>query len=335
MNNNLCRLSIIVPVYNVQDTLVRCVNSLYEQGMDKSEFEVILINDGSTDNSFKIAQDLERRYNNLKLISQKNQGLGGARNTGILASSGKYLTFVDSDDYLVPQKLNGLLKICEDNDLDVLRFKKVFITFSGERKPNILSGINFNHIYSGKEAFLYFVGSACASIFKTSIFTDNNLFFTKGITQEDVEFTTRFFTKVRRVMAVDDVAYICMYNDQSLSRNKNLDKQNKYVCDSVLVASLGIQYAKNNVSEPEMQELIIKRSNSAIMGHLINFIRRNEYPQEIVENFINYAQELEVIPIKGKTLSRYTNILLPLAKHPSLFKIIYNISKLFKKKSSK
>ena len=330
MNEKQLKLSIIVPVYNVESTLRRCVDSLINQGLSTKEYEVILVNDGSTDHSSDIAIELKDKYENVILLTQENQGLGGARNTGIEAAQGEFITFVDSDDYIKENKLASLINICIEQNLDVLRFKKLFISFSGEELPNKLSGIIFNHVYSGKEAFCSFVGSACASIFRTSIFKDNGLFFTKGITQEDVEFTTRFFTKVKRVMAVDDVAYICMYNDQSLSRNKNFDKKNKYICDGALVASLGFQFAKNHVEDAEMKDLIIRRSNSAIMGSLINFIRVDEYPKSIVKNYIRYAKELHIIPIKGKSSSKKTDLLIPIVNHSSLYFFIYNIFKSFK-----
>ena len=79
-----------------------------------------------------------------------------------------------------------------------------------------------------------------------------------------------------------------------------------------------------------MKDLIIRRSNSAIMGSLINFIRVDEYPKSIVKNYIRYAKELHIIPIKGKSLSKKTDLLIPIVNHSSLYFFIYNIFKSFK-----
>lgn len=330
MNNSKCRLSIIVPVYNVQDTLERCVESLYEQGLLESDYEVILVNDGSTDNSLSIAQDLASKHVNLKLFSQKNQGLGGARNTGIREAQGNYLTFVDSDDYLLPQKLTSLLKICDDNKLDVLRFKKVFKTFSGREGHNRFPGMVFNRIYSGKEAFYYLVGSACASLFRRSIFIDYDLFFELGITQEDVEFTTRYFTKVKRAMIVDEDAYVCVFNEQSLSRDDRFEKRNKYICDGALVASLGLKYLEKDVNDKDFKKLIKRRINSGVVGTMIGFIRQDKISKQIVTNYVDYAKQLRVLPLRGRCISFSSTLFIPIINSKSLYFFVYNIYKRLK-----
>ena len=96
-------VSIVVPVYNVEAYLEKCLDSLVNQNFDN--YEVIIVNDGSTDKSKEIAQRYENKYSNVVLIDQKNKGLGGARNTGIEAVKGEYILFVDSDDYIHPDTL--------------------------------------------------------------------------------------------------------------------------------------------------------------------------------------------------------------------------------------
>ena len=98
------KLSIIVPVYNVADYLPKCLDSLLVQDLSQNEYEIIVVNDGSTDNSGKIAEEYSKTYSNIILINQENQGLSGARNTGIQNAKGEYVQFVDSDDYLEPNR---------------------------------------------------------------------------------------------------------------------------------------------------------------------------------------------------------------------------------------
>ena len=117
------KLSIIVPVYNVADFLTKCLESLLAQDLPQNEYEIIVVNDGSTDNSGEIAQQYADKYANIKLINQANQGLSGARNTGIKHAKGEHIQFVDSDDYIEENVLGGLMKQVEQEDLDVLRFK--------------------------------------------------------------------------------------------------------------------------------------------------------------------------------------------------------------------
>ena len=113
-------LSIIVPVYNVEKYLVRCIDSLVTQDVDACDYEIIMVNDGSTDNSLSVAEDLAAKYNNIVIVSHENRGLAAARNTGLRNASGQYVMFVDSDDYLTPNVISKMLKISFDNDLDIL-----------------------------------------------------------------------------------------------------------------------------------------------------------------------------------------------------------------------
>ena len=96
------QLSVIIPMYNVEQYLEKCIDSVYNQGLKEEEFEVILVDDESPDNSLAVATILTKDKKNVTIISQKNKGLGGARNTGILCAAGRYVLFLDSDDWYLP-----------------------------------------------------------------------------------------------------------------------------------------------------------------------------------------------------------------------------------------
>ena len=116
------KLSIIVPVYNVEAFLSKCVDSLLAQDLPKEDYEVILVDDGSTDGSGALCDTLAAEHGNIRVIHQQNHGLSGARNAGIPAASGDYILFVDSDDYLCPDVLGTLVGLMESKELDILRF---------------------------------------------------------------------------------------------------------------------------------------------------------------------------------------------------------------------
>lgn len=111
------KLSIIVPVYNVERFLPRCLDSLLRQGLTAEECEIICVNDGSPDGSAKILADYAERYPDLfRVITQENQGLGGARNTGTALAQGEYITYIDSDDYIIDNAYSYLLEnFCQPN----------------------------------------------------------------------------------------------------------------------------------------------------------------------------------------------------------------------------
>ena len=115
------KLSVIVPIYNVERFLPRCLDSLLRQGMESGEWEIICVNDGSPDNSAAILAEYEAKHSNIfKIITQENQGLGGARNTGTAQAQGEYVTYLDSDDYVIDNAYSYLLEhFCQDRP-DVL-----------------------------------------------------------------------------------------------------------------------------------------------------------------------------------------------------------------------
>ena len=119
------KLSVIVPVYNVEKFLPRCLDSLLRQGMDDGEWEVICVNDGSPDGSARILAEYEQKRPDIfKVITQENQGLGSARDKGMKAAQGEYISFVDSDDYVVDGAFRYLYdKFCNDQKPDVLNFR--------------------------------------------------------------------------------------------------------------------------------------------------------------------------------------------------------------------
>ena len=94
------QISVVLPVYNVEEYLERCIDSIINQGIKETDYEIILVNDGSTDGSFDICRKYEKSLSCIRCYSQKNQGLSVARNTGISHAQGQYIMFVDSDDYI-------------------------------------------------------------------------------------------------------------------------------------------------------------------------------------------------------------------------------------------
>ena len=142
-------ISVIIPVYNVEKYLSRCLNSVITQTYQN--IEIILINDGSTDDSLKIAQKFQKNDARIKLYSQKNQGLSGARNAGLKRATGDYITFIDSDDYVARDYVSYLYSLLKRNgftsQLAICSLMDVF-TVSGKE---VNTGNNKEYTLSGKE----------------------------------------------------------------------------------------------------------------------------------------------------------------------------------------
>lgn len=127
------KLSVIVPVYNVEKFLPRCLDSLLRQGMEQGEYEIICVNDGSPDNCADILLEYEEGHPNIfKVITQENMGLGGARNTGTALAKGEYVTYLDSDDYIIDNAYSYFMKkFCQDKP-DVLCYDFSYINTNGK-----------------------------------------------------------------------------------------------------------------------------------------------------------------------------------------------------------
>ena len=126
------KLSVIVPVYNVEQFLPRCLDSLLRQGLEVGEYEVICVNDGSPDHSAQILEEYQKKHPNIfHVITQENQGLGAARNTGMKAAQGEFIAFLDSDDYIIDRGYKYLLDHFCDEEMDVLQFSCVLIYTDG------------------------------------------------------------------------------------------------------------------------------------------------------------------------------------------------------------
>ena len=116
------QLSVIIPMYNAEKYIKRCIESVYRQDLDINNFELLVVNDGSTDNSLEIVKDYFTSYKNIRFFSQKNSGQGAARNLGIKHATGEYILFLDSDDFLLPQSINKILGIVKHVSCDVINF---------------------------------------------------------------------------------------------------------------------------------------------------------------------------------------------------------------------
>lgn len=216
-------VSIIIPVYKVEQYIVRCLESIVVQETDDVIIECILVDDCSTDNSVNIAKQYIDAYKgsiSFKILQHDtNRGPSAARNTGIIAAKGDYLFFLDSDDQLDPNciaiMLNCLKKYPEVDMVDANHhFIKDDGIYPGIMKEELISGQKeiLDRAYMGKV-------SMCSTnkLMKREIIVGNNLFFVEGMFYEDLEWINRYFHVIRSLLLIPDVTYIYEYNPSSIT----------------------------------------------------------------------------------------------------------------------
>ena len=212
-------LSIIIPVYNTELYVEKCVHSCETQDVDKDEYEIVIVNDGSNDNSLEIVNRLANDYSNIRIFSQDNSGLSAARNTGMKNAVGDYLMFVDSDDWIADNCLGMLTQKLRDERPDALA-----ICAANVINGQILRRMSYTeeNPIAGRDLLRKGV-SPCApfAIWSAKFFKDFNLSFFVGIYHEDSEFTPRAYYFARKVSFTNDLIYFVFQNPNSITRTIN------------------------------------------------------------------------------------------------------------------
>jgi glycosyltransferase involved in cell wall biosynthesis len=147
------RLSVIIPVYNVEAYIEKCVQSLRQQDIDKSQYEIIIINDGSPDNSRDVVIRLMRQHDNIVFIDQENKGVSLARNAGIDKAKGKYLLFIDPDDYIEQNSIARVLAAADQQQAQIAFLGFSFLDENGVVKKEILLSEEKEKLYPGIRAY--------------------------------------------------------------------------------------------------------------------------------------------------------------------------------------
>ena len=217
------RLSIVVPVYNVENYLAACLDSLIYP--DIPYYEIIVVNDGSTDNSLQIAESYAGRYPELiRIISQENGGLGAARNTGIENARGEYIIFVDSDDTLAPNAVREMYGRM-DEGFDILVFGMRSVNSAGEEVNKIPSckkeGV-FN--LSSYPELLLSAHSACNKIFRLSLFKDTGIRFPGRVWYEDMRTVPKLYLHAEKICTYVREWYIYLQRPGSITNNADIEK---------------------------------------------------------------------------------------------------------------
>lgn len=241
----------IVPAYNVERYLQKCLDSILSQvDVDKLSYEIIVVNDGSTDTTLSIANKVETENENVQVVSQPNQGLSVARNVGLDLAKGDYVWFVDSDDWISCESLHRIWGRIVRTKPDVLLIRAAN-SINGKLIERGAPYENIDKIYTGKEILLRRIWQTCAPfyIFRKDFLIDNNLRFYTGIFHEDNEFTPRMLYRADKVALLNDVLYFVFQNPNSITRTINHKKS----FDLLKVADSLIDFCNREVQEKDVR----------------------------------------------------------------------------------
>lgn len=241
-------LTIIIPIYKVEKYIKTCLDSILPQIKDREDIELILINDGTPDESAKIANELIKNYKNVVMYNQANQGLSCARNNGLDKARGEYVWFIDSDDSIEPFAINGIISSLLNNESDLLQLNYQ-MSFEDGKTP-IPKCQEYRGIMSGKE--LLKIGSLPApaqfTIYNRSFLLKNNLRFVQGLLHEDSEFKPRVTYLANKISWHTPIVYNYL---QRSNGNIMSSFTYKNAHDIVIVNNNLLKFAKERIDEKE------------------------------------------------------------------------------------
>lgn len=274
------KLSIIVPVYNVEQYIAKCLESCLQQDLRSDEFEILVVNDGTPDNSVAIVEKYAQTASNIRLVHRPNGGLSAARNTGLKEALGEYVWFVDSDDWITPNCLGELVDTLQKGQLDCLCVNLQLVYEDGKIAPYHIAHEKSGRIYCGQD-FIAKVGmppAAWLALYRRDYLLKNGLKFYEGILHEDQEFTPRAYCLASRIAYIDKVVYNYLQRTGSIMKSNRNAKRCK---DLLVVADSLYRFASEKVAKDTLAyQTIIQHVNFAFSQSLA-YYQREMFPLSV------------------------------------------------------
>lgn len=318
----MIKLSIIIPNYNNEKYIGLCIKSILNQTF--SDYEIIIIDDGSNDKSIEIIESIIKNKNNIKLIKQYNQNASVARNKGIEKAIGEYMLFIDGDDYLNDNDvLNNMVNKINDNDLLICNYKIIdenneFIDFYHVNNEIIMDGNNIIEKYA-------FVSAVPTNkLFKTKVIRDNNIYFDNVDIGQDLNFYLKYLAFCRSIVVSEDYSYCYRRNNNGMTRRMSysfLDIVKSVECIRKF-------YINNNIENDNVINAIGFINYSVQMSKLEKY--NNIEDKKFIYNYFDYFIKKLKIEKKYIKKNKKLNRTIRLYKLKKVMKLLY-LSRYYKK----
>jgi len=292
-------LSIIIPVFNVEKYIHACLESIYCQGLDERCFQVIIVNDGTTDNSIEVIQDIIYQHHNIIVIEQENQGSWVARNTGMTKASGEYILFADPDDLLIDNSLQPLLDkaletkadivvadYLEMNDEGIERVKenpihqKDFATLEKTGEQLFLEDLNPHHCYIWR------------SLFRRAYLQDNHLTFNTVFFYQDVPFLHECYIKANKCLRISWLLNIYRRGHESATHSFNKEKI-RIFCVAI-AKTWGITHLEDiSFAVRHKIEEDVYTSFSVMVRKMCYYVKSSSDRYELIDYLMHEAPDME------------------------------------------
>lgn len=272
------KVSIIVPVYNVESCLETCIESVMKQTY--SNLEILLVDDGSTDHSSIICDNYAGKDERIKVIHKKNGGLSDARNRGIEEAIGEFLLFVDSDDYIVEDAVEKLLAKALEMQAEIVFANAWQVPVQAEKFKICHKKIQ-NQVMAGKQFFYEgikeksYMPMACFNLYKTEFIKKNNLYFKTGILHEDTNWMPKVLLKAEKVLFYDYCFYFYIIRENSITQQKGKEKNIQSILDTCYEQEKLFREADLSKKEKDLflDYLVLLYLGTACLGENTDYLR--------------------------------------------------------------
>ena len=309
---NKILLTFVIPCYNVETYIQRCLDSIYACGLEEECFEVLCVNDCSPDNTIDILMSNQKKHVNLRIINHEaNKGLGGGRNTGIREAQGEYLWFVDSDDEIVPSGIADVLGRAVSEDLDVLCFNYCRIDEEGKElsrhvvfgKTSVFNGYSFVNKVFG-ESIVYHMGYVVRFLYRTDYLRSHQLLFPERVHWEDTVFMPKSILLAERIASVSQVLYAYRVNPDSISGTFGRAYPAKSIYDYSFSSGPALLHFSEEIKDEGLRTTFRSTAiQKYINGFAIHLLRTSKKERDC---FFQLVKEREDVV---KPLKQYMNIL--------------------------
>lgn len=300
-------LSYIIPLYNSAAWLPKCLYSVLNQDLLEDDVEIICVNDGSPDNSAEIAREIANEHPCILVIDQENQGPSGARNTGMRAATGKYLCFVDPDDFVEPNVYGGLVKQMEEEQLDMLRFNYQVVNENYEVIPKRPFEYKFDYtpqFMTGTHFLAERLDIACniwRYIYRRNIIVDNNIWCFVGDYYDDTPWLPLVLMKAERMNICDTVVYDYLERSDSLVNSQSPQAVKRKIDGGLMLLEL----LTNQLREIDNEKVIIwyKRNIRLAVSTLLTLIGLFYYGTH--KQYLKKIYSMGVFPLSNYKLESF------------------------------
>lgn len=281
------KLSYIIPLYNSAQWLEKCLYSVLNQDIPESEVEIICVNDGSPDDSAELAREIAKEHPSIVVIDQENQGPSGARNTGMRHATGKYLCFVDPDDFVEPNVYGGLVRQMEEEQLDMLRFDYQIVDENYNLVPKRPFELEFDYspqLMTGTEFLTNRLDIACniwRYMYRREIITENNIWCYTGDYYDDTPWLPLVLMKAERMNICDTIVYDYLERSDSLVNAKSPKAVQRKIDGGIMLLGILHEQLKtiDNRGVREWYNMMIAHSVVSMMTLIgtYQYNNRNKY----------------------------------------------------------